>query len=249
MGYFATAYRRTWRSSLATTFVNPVLYLLAMGVGLGSFVDRSGGVRSVGGSYLGFVAPALAAVAAATTATSEATYPVYSALRWTRSYWAMTATPLGVGQVLFGHLAWMEVRVSMSVGSYLAVMAAFGVFGSWWALAVLPAGLLLGLAFSAPLAAMAVRQETEGAFSLVFRLVLLPLVLFSGVFFPVSQLPGALRLAAYLTPLYHGVHLCRALVEGRVGSLGVGGDVAYLVALAASGVLVAERSYAQKLIR
>jgi lipooligosaccharide transport system permease protein len=247
--YFARSYRRTWRASIMTTFVNPVLYLLAMGVGLGSFVNKGGHTVALGHqSYLHFVAPALAATAAATTAASESMFPVMGAIKWLKTYFAMLATPLRVGDVLAGHLTWMAVRITMAVASYLVVMAAFGTTESPLAIFVLPVGLLTGLAFATPLAAFAATQDSDGAFSLVFRLGIVPLFLFSGVFFPISYLPVALRIVAYLTPLWHGVNLCRHLTLGQVSPASTVIDLAYLLAVTAAGVAAARWTYRRRLL-
>lgn len=247
--YFALAYKRTWRASVMTTFVNPLLYLLAMGVGLGSFVDKGAHTASLGGqSYLHFVAPALAATAAATTAASESMFPVMGALKWTRTYYAMLSTPVRVGDVLAGHLIWISVRIATAVTSYLVVMAAFGATPSLWTLAVLPVGILTGLAFATPLTAFAVTQDGDGAFSLVFRLVVIPLFLFSGVFFSISQLPVGLRMAAYATPLWHGVELCRDLTRGRATLSEAAIDIGYLVGLTLVGIAVGRITYRRRLL-
>jgi lipooligosaccharide transport system permease protein len=248
-GYFARSYARTWRASIMTTFVNPTLYLLAMGVGLGSFINKSVNHAALGNlSYLQFVAPALAATAAATTAASESMFPVMGAIKWQKTYYAMLATPLRVGDVLAGHLTWIGVRITTAVGSYLIVMAAFGTTQSIQAIAILPVGLLTGAAFAAPLAAFAATQDTDGSFSLVFRLGVVPLFLFSGVFFPLSQLPPGLRIVAYVMPLWHGVTLCRSLATGTATVASSVLNVAYLVAVTTAGVLAARVTYRQRLL-
>ena len=248
--YFARAYRRTWRASVASTFVNPLLYLLAMGVGLGSFVNKGGHSASLGHlTYLHFVAPALAATAAATTATGESMYPVLGAIRWQRSYHAMLSTPLGVRDVVAGHMAWIAARIAMATGSYLVVMAAFGATLSWWSIAVLPVGVLTGMAFAAPLAAFAVRQESDNAFPLIFRLGLVPLFLFSGVFFPISQLPAGVRPIAYITPLWHGVDLSRQLTLGTVSIGSAVVHVLFLAAMCSLGLAAGFRNYRLRLLQ
>jgi lipooligosaccharide transport system permease protein len=247
--YFARSYRRTWRASIMTTFVSPTLYLLAMGVGLGSFVNHSGNTSSLGGlTYLQFVAPGLAAVAAATTAASESMFPVMGAIKWQRTYFAMLATPLRVGDVLAAHLLWIAARVATAVSAYVVVMAAFASTPSLQTLAVVPAGLLTGMAFAAPLAAFAATQDTDGGFMLVFRLGIVPLFLFSGVFFPIDQLPLALRLLAYVTPLWQGVDLCRHLTLGTSTFGEVAVHVSYLAALTAVGVLAAGVTFRRRLL-
>ena len=246
--YFGRAYRRTWRASIMTTFVNPVLYLAAMGVGLGSFINKGGHTQSLGNlSYLQFVAPALAATTAATTAASESMFPVMGAIKWVGTYFGMLATPLRVGDVLAGHLMWIATRVATAVAAYLVVMAAFGAILSPLAIFVFPVGVLTGMAFATPLAAFAASQENEEAFPLVFRLGVIPLFLFSGVFFPISQLPTGLRIVAYITPLWHGVNLCRSLTLGQVDAAVAAVNVAYLVALTGVGILAASRSFRGRL--
>ena len=220
-----------------------------MGVGLGSFVNKGAHTSALGHlSYLQFVAPALAATAAATTATGESMYPVLGAIRWQRTYYAMLSTPLGVRDVVIGHLLWMATRIAMAVASYLVVMAAFGAIVSYWAVAVLPVGVLTGMAFAAPLAAFAVRQQSDNPFPLVFRLGLVPLFLFSGVFFPISQLPAGVRFIAYITPLWHGVDLSRQLTLGDVSIGSAAVHVVFLAGLTGLGVATALRNYQRRLL-
>jgi lipooligosaccharide transport system permease protein len=126
-------------------------------------------------------------------------------------------------------------------------MAAFGATPSPATVLVLPAGVLTGMAFATPLAAFSASQENEEAFPLVFRLGVIPLFLFSGVFFPISQLPTGLRVAAYLTPLWHGVNLCRSLTLGHIDPGIAAINVVYLAALTTVGVLAASRSYRRRL--
>lgn len=248
VGYFARAYRRTWRASIVTTFVTPVLYLTAMGVGLGSFVNKGGHTASLGGvSYLQFVAPALAATTAATIAASEATFPVMGAIKWTKTYFAMLATPLRVADVLAGHMTWIAIRAGTAVTAYLVVMAAFGTTESPASIGVLPVGVLVGMAFATPLAAFSATQENDSSLSLVFRLGIIPLFLFSGVFFPISQLPVGLRVIAYMTPLWHGVDLCRQLTFGQVDAVSCALHLLYLTALAGIGSILASRVYHARL--
>ncbi|HMD46809.1 MAG TPA: ABC transporter permease [Acidimicrobiales bacterium] len=247
VGYYAYSYKRTWRASITTSFLFPVLYLAAMGVGLGSLVDaHSHSVQSV--PYLDFIAPGLLAATAMQIGSNESMYPVMAAIKWIRTYFAMLATPLGVDDVLLGHLAWVAIRLTMVSAIYLAVMAAFGVVLSPLAVVALPAAVLTGLAFAAPISAFAAAQENDTGFATLQRLGLIPLFLFSGVFYPVTQLPGWLQVVAYATPLFHGVQLCRSLVLGQAHWGANLGDVAYLVALTVVGYVVARRTYRRRLI-
>jgi len=245
--YWMYQYKRTWRGSLTTSFLYPVLYLSAMGVGLGSLVNHH--AHTVDGvTYIDFLAPGLMAATAMQVGGNEAMYPVMGAIKWIRTYFAMLATPLGVADVLIGHLAWIALRLSAVTAIYLGIMAAFGTVHSPDAVLAVPAGILTGMAFAAPIAAFAATQNNDAGFSALYRFGLIPLFLFSGTFFPVTQLPGWLQAVAEATPLYHGVALCRALTLGR---LALGPDLAhltYLVALTALGFTLARRTFARRLV-
>jgi len=245
--YYAHAYRRLWRSSVTVSFLYPVMYLTAMGLGLGTLINHH--VHLVDHvKYLDFIAPGLLAATAMQIATNDSMFPVMAAIKWIRTYFAMLATPLTVDDVLIGHLAWIAVRLTMMATIYLGVMAAFGVVHSLLAIVALPVTVLIGLAFAAPTSAFSATQENERSFILTYRLGLIPLFLFSGTFFPVGQLPGWLQVVAYCTPLYHGVHLGRALVLGQAQLWPLLGDVAYLTVLAVVGTLVARVTYRRRLV-
>ncbi len=245
-GYWAYQYRRTWRSSVVTSFLIPVLYLAAMGVALGSLIDKhSHGVDGV--TYVAYLAPGLLAGTCMQIGTNDATYPVMGAIKWVRTYMAQLAAPLDVYDVLLGHLAWIAARLAIVVSIYLAVMAAFGVVYSPWALLALPAGVLTGAAFAAPVSAFAATQEKDSSFSTLYRFAIIPMFLFSGTFFPISQLPVWLQVVAYVTPLYHGVTLCRDLTLGQVGWADVG-HAAYLCTCVAVGYAAGRRTFAKRLV-
>jgi len=246
---WAYRYKRTWRGSLVSSVLQPVLFLAAMGLGLGSLVNKGPtGHASLGGtSYLVFLAPALLAAAAMQTAALEASWPVMAAVKWLKTYDAMLATPLRVRDLLLGHLTWIGIRVLTVCTVFLAVMAAFGALKSPEAVFLLPAGLLTGMAFAAPIAAYAVTLERDSGLTAIFRFGVIPLFLFSGTFFPVSQLPAALHPVAYATPLWHGVDLCRHLALGRASLLGSVGHAAYLVAWAGAGFAIANTTYRRRL--
>lgn len=247
LGYWAYQYKRTWRSSITTSFLYPVLYLAAMGVGLGSLVNQH--VHHVSGvTYLDFLAPGLLAATAMQIGANEAMYPVMGAIKWMRTYFAMLASPLGVDDVLFGHLGWIAVRVATVSGIYLAVMAMFGTVLSPLAVLAFPAAVLTGLAFAAPVAAFSATQDKDAGFTTIYRFGLVPLFLFSGTFFPISQLPGWLQVIARITPLYHGVALCRGLVLGQAQWWPSLANAAYLVGLTVAGALVARVTFRKRLV-
>ncbi|MGH3078535.1 MAG: ABC transporter permease [Gaiellaceae bacterium] len=245
--YFLAQYRRVWRGSAVTSVVTPVVYLLALGVGLGVFVDRSAALPG-GISYLEFVAPGLLAGTMMQIATFESSWPVLSAIKWDRQYHAMLATPLRVGDVLLGHQGWVAARLTMIATIYLVVIAAFGGVDSPLAILAIPVAVLVGIAFSAPIAAWAAHTETEVSFVAIFRFVILPMFLFSGTFFPIENLPTPLEVLAYLTPLWHGVSLCRQLTLGDVEAWSALGHLAYLLAFTAAGLAAARYTYRKRLV-
>ena len=214
MRYWMYQYKRTWRGSITTSFLYPVLYLAAMGLGFGSLVNTHPVGEACGISTSS--RPACWRPRPCRSAANESMYPVMAAIKWLRTYFAMLATPLTVVDVLVGHLAWIALRLLMVTTIYLAIMAAFGTVHSPLALLAVPAGVLTGLAFAAPIAAFAAGQQNDTGFSTIYRFGLIPLFLFSGTFFPITLLPGWLQPVAQATPLYHGVALCRGLVLGHV---------------------------------
>jgi lipooligosaccharide transport system permease protein len=246
--FWLTAYRRTWRGSVATSIVNPVFYLGALGIGLGTLVNQNpttpGGVP-----YVAFVAPGVLAATAMQIATTESMWPVLGSIRWTRSYYAMLATPLAIRDIVFGHQAWMATRVVSSCAIYLAVIAVFGAIHSPLGVLALPACFLIGLAFSAPTAAYSATREEDAAFVVVNRFAIIPMFLFSGTFFPVSRLPELLRWIAYLTPSWHGVDLCRSLTLGTATWALSLVHVVYLAAWGATGLVFALRTYRRRLLK
>ena len=244
--YWWMQYRRVWRGTVVTSLVNPVFYLGALGVGLGSLVNKSGGAP-LGVPYIDFVAPGMLAAAAMQVATMEASWPVMGSFKWTRQYFAMISTPLGVRDVVYGHQLWMLVRVASTSAIYLAVIAAFGGVDSFWAILALPACVLIGAAFTTPFAAYAATQDQDAAFVPINRFVVLPMFLFSGTFFPVSRLPLPLEWLAYATPLWHGVDLCRQLTLGDFHPVRLVVHIVYLAVLVVAGVVWAQRTYARRL--
>ena len=244
--YWLYRYKRTWRGTVASGFLSPVLFLTAIGVGLGGLVQNTHGLGRV--SYTVFLAPGLLAATAMQTGAQEASYPVMGSFKWLKTYHAMAVTPLGVDDVLIGHLLWMTFRLTLGATSFLCVMAAFGTLRSWEAVFALPAAVLTGMSIAAPLAAFAATQENDAVFAAVFRFLVIPMFLFSGTFFPVRQLPAALRPVAYLTPLWHGVALSRAFTLGRAGLAASLGHAAYLLAVIGLGTAVARRTYRRRLV-
>ena len=247
--YWVTLYRRTWRGSVFTSFLTPFLYLAAMGVGLGSFVDSNSGSAALGGiSYLAFIAPGLLATTALTTAVGESTYPVMGGFKWDRTYVSMAASPLEPSDILLSHLVLVAFRILTSCAVFIVVLAAFGALATWWGgLAALAVSVLLGMANATPVFALSARLAEPSAFALVYRLGLIPMFLFSGAFFPISQLPAGVAWVAYLTPIWHGVDLSRMLTLDSVQWLPALGHVAYLLLWLLAGWYLALRAFATRL--
>jgi lipooligosaccharide transport system permease protein len=247
--YWLLVYRRTWKGSVISSFVNPVLYVLAMGVLLGRYVDA--GPARLGGasSYLAFVAPGLLAAQSMQTAFGETSYPVLSRLKWDKAYYAMSASPLSVGDIALAHLTYAAARIALGSVVFVLVMAPFGVFaGVGGAVLALLAQLLVGLAFATPLYAFSAGLRDESAFSLVFRLGMVPLFLFSGAFFPITNLAGWMQVLARVTPLWHGVELTRMLTLEQVDAGAAAGHVLYLLAVVVAGHAWALRRLGRRMV-
>ncbi|MET9259703.1 ABC transporter permease [Amycolatopsis sp. NPDC004079] len=245
-GYW-TWYRRHWLSTLYSTGLQPVLFLAAMGLGFGSQVKA--GPATGGVSYLVYVAPALLVAGAAQQGVSESSYPVLSGFKWQKDYLAVTATPVSPGQVLGGHQIWTILRLALSGAVYALVAWLFGAWDNAGALLVILVGVLTGLACGSLIAALAAWTFDEGQrFGLIFRFVVIPMTLFSGTFFPITQLPLYLRWLAWISPLWHGTELSRAVTLGGRDLLPVLGHLAYLAVLVAVGWAIAHRGFYRRLV-
>jgi lipooligosaccharide transport system permease protein len=245
--FWLTDHRRTWKGSTFSIVTSPVLYLAALGLGLGAIVNAHGDARLGQVSYLSFIAPGLMAAICMQLAATDSTYPVHACAHFLKIYQAAIATPLRPRDLFHGHLLFTALRLTLASAVFLAIMAAFGATRSAWALAAVPAAVLTGLAFAAPIEAWAVRCTKDSSFGLLTRFVIIPLFLFSGTLFPVSELPAVLRPLAYATPLWNGVALTRSLSLGSVQLAADAGHVAYLIAVIAVGIAVGNRTYRREL--
>ena len=245
----AITYRTTWRGSVFTTVVSPVLFLAAMGLGLGSLVDAGSQPPGTEGvDYLAFLAPGLLAAASMQTGAFESLWPVMAGIRWRRSYHAMLATPLSAGDIALGHLTWASVRVAMTAVAFLVVLLLFGAAESWWVVLALPAAVLTGMAHTAPLAGITASLDSDYGVANIMRFGVVPMFLFSGTFFPVEQLPDWIEPIAYLTPLWHGVDLCRALSLGDATLLDSLGHVAYMALFVIGGARLTMWRFERRLV-
>lgn len=242
-------YLRTWKGSVISRFLMPLMFLVSIGLVLGQLVDdRAGGVEGL--PYLQFVVPGILAAQAMWLAMGESTYPVMGAIRWNMQYHAMLATPLSVGDVLVGHLAYVTASLAFSTLVFVGVCTFFGAWASWMVVLAIPVVILTGLAFAVPCFAFAahVKDNTETGFALLFRFVMTPLFLFSGTFFPIEQMPLWLRPVAWVTPLWHGVDASRDLASGRPDWPMIGLHTAYLLVVVALALLWAWRAFHRRLL-
>ncbi|MGI8814810.1 MAG: ABC transporter permease [Pseudonocardia sp.] len=247
MEHFWIWYRRGWRATVVSSVLQPLLFLLAFGVGFGSLVDAGG--RELGGvPYLVYLAPGLLAMSAVQTAAFESTYPVLSGFKWQQIYWGMAASPLTPGQIAVGHLCWIGARMLSSGAVYVLVIGLLGGMAGGGIVLSLLCATLCGLTFACLVMTFAAVVRNEGAaFSAFFRFVLIPMTLFAGTFFPVERLPAWVRPVAWVTPLWHGTELSRGVALGTLGPLPALGHLAYLLTLLALGVILVCRAFRRRL--
>jgi lipooligosaccharide transport system permease protein len=177
----------------------------------------------------------------------DSTFNVFFKLKYAKTYDAILATPVGVGDVAVGEIAWALIRGALYAGTFLLVMLAMGLVLSPWAILAFPAALLIGFAFGAAGMAATSFMRTWQDFDLV-QLVILPLFLFSGTFYPLTTYPEPIRLLVELTPLYHGVDLVRGLTTGTLGP-GMLVHVAYLAAMGLAGLAITARRLERLLLK
>ncbi len=245
----ARNYRRIWRASAFSNFLNPVLYLTAMGIGLGSLVDAGENTAAFGDlPYLEWLAPGLLAATGFLSGAGEGAFPVMAGTKWLKTWHSVLNTPVGPSDIAAGVLMWIAVRLLMVCGIYGAVLLLFGIGDPGGvALAVLPAAFG-GLAVAAPMAAFAANLEDETGLSTMFRFGVVPMFLFSGTFFPVSQFPEWIQPLAWLTPLWHSVELARRMSLGLDTVFPIWASLAYLGAWLGVGWWLADRMIRKRLV-
>jgi lipooligosaccharide transport system permease protein len=250
--HYWTWYRRNWRATAVSSVLQPLLFLLAFGVGFGSLIEGTGRAAEAtdGADYLVWLAPALLAVSAVQSAAFESTYPVLSGFKWQRVYHAMVAGPISPAQVAAAHLSWVSLKLAGSGAIYIAVIAAFGGVRSPGIVVSLLAAVLTGAAVASLITAFSATLTNEGAaFATLFRFVVIPMTLFSGTFFPVDRLPGWVQPAVWVSPLWHGTELARAAALDRWDPLPAWGHLGYLLVLLAVGAWLAMRLFDRRLSR
>lgn len=247
----ALQYRRTFRASIFSSFGVPLLFLTAMGLGLGGYVDANPDPTLQGLTYLQFLAPGLLAGSIMQAGSFEASFPILGGVQWNKIFHAMYATPIQPRDVAYGNIVWIAIRLTLVAVIFSGVIVAFGASRSPLLVAAIPVAVLTGLAFATPIAAFSATQRTPDRFSAIFRFGITPLFLFSGTFYPIENLPGIVQPIAWISPLWHGVDACRMLMLDTVGR-----DpllfVIHLVVLAAItviGAMAAARTIEARLVK
>jgi lipooligosaccharide transport system permease protein len=240
-------YRHSWMIILSG-FFEPVFYLLALGVGLGALVPDIGGIP-----FSAFVAPGLLAASCMNGAISDGFFNIFFKLHYQKTYVGILATPMRVPDIACGEALWALIRGSLYAAAFLLVVLAIGTWIgppmllSRWAVLAFPAAVLVSATFAAiALCITSIARRIED-FDTVMGLVVLPMFLFSGIFFPVTQFPDPLQWIVRLVPLYHGVELLRQLTTGLVHWT-IGLHVAYLVVVGLVAMTIAMRRLERALV-
>lgn len=223
-----TLYKRIWPSTILSTLFDPILYLLAMGFGVGAYITQD----IDGVSYLQFIAPGLVASSIMFAASYEAAWNSYVRIFVERSYDAMMTTPAELEDVIGGEVAWGATRATIYSIVMIGVLTAFGLIGSLWALAIPAVAFLGGVMFMVLGLTYTVRVQHMDQLTFLFTLGVTPMFLFSGIFFPLAGLPIWVQNVAWFSPLYHLVETIRALALGHVGLVMLG-HIAWMIAATA----------------
>ena len=244
-------YRTIWKSNVMGAFVQPLLYLLGMGLGVGALVDRGSDSAELldGLTYFQVLAPSLIATAAMMVSSAEAMWPVLGGFKWQSGFHAAAATTLSPGEIAGGVALWQATKALIAGGGVAIALLFFEDTRSFGLpLAVLFGGLT-GLAFSSVITAWTATREGDVSFPSINRFVITPRVLVGGACDPISQLPEWLQGVAKATPLWHGVELTRGAVNERLELGSTFGHVAYLLVFVAGGWLSSRRTFRKRLGR
>jgi len=217
-----TVYRRLYKSSLALNFIEPVLYLVALGLGLGAFVKEINGTP-----YIKFIAPGIVASSAMFAASYECTYGTYVRMTYQKTFDAILATPVGMHDLTMGELLWGATKSTLYGTIIITVISLFGLVDSPLLILAIPLLFVSGMIFAEISIIFTAMVPGIDSFNYFFTLVMTPMFLFSGIFFPLDSLPRAVSAIAFFTPLYHMVNILRAFASGQV--MNVAGDAAWLV--------------------
>jgi lipooligosaccharide transport system permease protein len=244
--FWLTLFQRTWRGTVLSAILGPIMYLTAMGVGIGTLINQGHGLPG-GVDYLSFIAPGVLAATAMQNGVFEGSFVVLGSLKWNGNYWAAVNTPQRPEDVMLGTAMQGLMRILGLSVVFFGSMLGFGTVHSAWGVLALPVALLTGAVFLFAMMAFSVTVETDQPLNVVFRFVMTPLFLFSGTFFPWQQLPGWMQPVAFATPLWHGVELSRELTLGTADAGSVLINLGYLLAALALAYWLARRNFRRRL--
>ena len=240
-------YRHQWIIIFSGVF-EPILYLIGIGLGVGGIVGTLVLPDGREISYLAFVAPALLATAAMNGAVFETIFNVFFKLNYAKTYDGVLATPMGITEIALGEMLWALIRALLYAVTMFVIMLVLGLILSPWGLLIIPAALLVAAAFAAAGLAGTSYLRTVNDFDVPMGLIVMPMFLFSGTFFPVEAYPVPIQLFMQLTPLYHAINLIRGLSLGLVGLTQLW-DFVYLVVFFAICITIAMRQMEKRLIK
>ena len=247
--YMISVFRREWRGSVFSGFIEPIVVLAGLGIGLGVLVGDRAAELTGGVSYVTYIAPALMASQAMQFGAGEAAWPVLARIMWARTYHAMVATPLNPSDVIVGAIVFMGWKVGFAAAFFASVLLVAGIAtSSLGALAMVGVSTLTGLAFAAPITAFSVTQKTDQGFAFIFRLIITPLTFFSGTYFPIENLPDWAQVISWCTPLAHGVALSRGLALGVETPYALA-HALILVAWTVGGTVVASILFRRRMLK
>ncbi|MEI6156265.1 MAG: ABC transporter permease [bacterium] len=249
VAYMLAVYRREWHGSVFSAFIEPLVVLAGLGIGLGVLVGDKAAAITGGVSYVTYIAPALMASSAMNLGAGEAAWPILARVAWVRIYHAIVATPLNAADVMVGAIAFIVGKVAFAATFFAAVLLITGIATSpLGAIGMIGVSILTAFAFAAPIVAFSVTQKSDQGFAFIFRLIITPLAFFSGTYFPIENLPFAAQVLSWCTPLAHGVALSRALALG-MPLTNIGFHLAALLLWGVGGTIAAIYLFRKRMLK
>lgn len=240
---------RRFRTTLRPTIVNgllaPVLFLFTVGFGLGSQIDDPAALGT--SDYQSFVGPGVLATIAVMQASSQSLWPTLGAIKWEGTYQTALTTPLTAAELATGHIMWIATRVLVGAIMYVSVLALFGIATEWTTLLAPIVAALTAASFAAPISAWVATKDDDYAFSVVQRVAITPVFLFSGAFFPLDQIPAVVAWIVRVLPAWHGVQVCRGLIIGGLDTLAMLGHLGWILVWIFCGWFWATRTFTNRL--
>lgn len=240
-------YRHQWIIIFSGVF-EPIFYLLGIGLGIGGIIDTVSLPDGRAISYVAYVAPALLATAAMNGAVFETIFNVFFKLNYAKTYEGVLATPMGITEIALGEMLWALMRAALYAVAMFVIMLVMGLILSPWGLLMVPTALLVAAAFASAGLAGTSYLRTVNDFDVPMGLIVMPMFLFSGTFFPIDVYPAPIQVFMQATPLYHAIHLMRGLSVGTVGLAHLW-DFVYLAGFFAICMWLAMRQMERKLIK